>query len=107
MEGLKPPKAFAFETCNLGETWKAWRRGFEFFMVATQSDEKSEKIKTSILLTCIGERGRQIYETFDFNTPADKLKLGPVLHKFDSYCNPRSNKTIARHRFFTIRGTIF
>ena len=48
-------------------------------------------------------RLRQIYETFDFATVEDKLKLDPVLNKFDSYCNPRSNKTIARHRFFTYR----
>ena len=37
--------------------------------MATVSDAKSGKVKTSktsILLTCIGERDREIYETFEF-----------------------------------------
>ena len=93
MDQLKPPKTFVFGNGNVAETWKAWQKSFEFFMVATESDEKNDKIKTSILLTCIGERGREIYETFDFTDPADKLKLAPVLKMFDLYCNPRSNKT--------------
>ena len=49
------------------ETWKS---GFEFYMWATESDQKSDKIKASILLTCIGECGREIYETFDFANAA-------------------------------------
>ena len=63
-------------------------------MCATESDQKSDKIKTSILLTCIGERRHEIYQTFDFNTDTDKLKLQPVLAKFENYCNPRTDATI-------------
>ena len=70
-------------------------------MCATESDQKSNKIKTSILLTCIGEQGREIYQTFEFATDFDKLKLQPVLAKFENYCNPRTNTTIIRHKFFT------
>ena len=77
-----------------------WQKSFEFLQ---QSDEKNDKIKTSILLTCIGERGQEIYETFDFTGPADKLKLAPVLKMFELYCNPHSNQTIARHKFFVYR----
>ena len=86
---------------NLSEKWKTWKSGFDFYMCATVSDQKSDRIKASILLTCTGERGREIYETFDFANAADKLKLDPILQKFESYCNPRSNTTIMRHKFFT------
>ena len=103
MDQLKPPKPFVFGSGNLAETWKAWRKSFEFFMVATEADGKDDKIQTSILLTCIGDKGREIYETFDFADEADKLKLAPVLRKFESYCNPRANRTIARHKFFVYR----
>ena len=85
----------------MGQTWKTWREAFDFYLVATESDAKSDKIKTSILLTCIGERGREIYETFEFTTAGDSLKLNPVLDQFEAYCNPRSNTTINRHKFFT------
>ena len=103
MESLKPPKPFAFDASNMAEAWKSWKQAFDFYLVATESDGKSDKIKTSILLTCIGEQGRDIYQTFEF-TGADNMKLEPVLSKFSSYCNPRSNKTICRHKFFT-RGS--
>ena len=53
-----------------------------------------------IFLTCIGQKGREIYETFTFE-PGDEMKLAPVLHKFLKYCNPRKN--ILRHKFFTYR----
>ena len=102
MERLKPPGPLSFEG-NVAQTWKTWRKAFDFYLVATESDTKSDKIKTSILLTCIGDRGREIYETFEFATAGDSLKLNPVLDQFEAYCNPRSNTTINRHKFFTYR----
>ena len=67
MDQLKPPKPFVFGSGNIAETWKTWKRAFDFFMVATEADGKDDKIKTSILLTCIGDKGREIYETFDLS----------------------------------------
>ena len=64
--------------------------------------QKGDKIKTFICLTCIGQKGREIYETFTFE-PGNEMKLAPVLHKFSEYCNPRKNITILRHKFFTYR----
>ena len=39
---------------------------------------KGVKIKTSILLTYIGQKGREIYETFTYE-PGDEMKLIPFL----------------------------
>ena len=102
MERLKPPGPLPFEG-NVAQTWKTWRKAFDFYLVATESDTKSDKIKTSILLTCIGDRRREIYETFEFTTAGDSLKLNPVLDQFEAYCNPWSKTTINRHKFFTYR----
>eukprot|EP00794_Sanderia_malayensis_P021043 gene21043-23098_t len=102
MERLKPPGPLSFEG-NVAQTWKTWRKAFDFYLVATESDAKSDKIKTSILLTCIGECGREIYEIFEFATEGNALKLKPFLDQFEAYCNPRSNTTINRHKFFTHR----
>ena len=41
--------------------------------------------------------------TLVFANTAGKLKLDPILQKFESYCSPRSNTTIMRHKFFTYR----
>ena len=100
--GLSPPSPFTFEG-NLAESWKQWQKALDFYLTATESDSKSDKVKTSILLTCIGEKGREIYDTFEFENAGDKLKLKPVLKKFEEYCNPRSNTTFERHKFFTHR----
>ena len=102
MDKLRPPPPFSFEG-NVSQGWKIWQKHFQFFLTATESDTKSDKIKTSILLTCIGPKGRDIYETFTFEQDTDKLKLKPVLEKFTMYCNPRKNITILRHKFFTYK----
>ena len=54
MDQLKPPAPFGFEG-NISEKWKIWKKSFEFFMTATESDEKSDKVKTSIFLTCMDQ----------------------------------------------------
>ena len=81
MDRLAAPSPFSFEG-NISEKWKAWKNGFDFYMCATESDQKSDNVKSSILSTCIGERGREIYETFDFENAEDRLKLAPILEKF-------------------------
>ena len=66
-----------------------------------ESDGKSEKVKSSILLTCIGKRDGEIYNTFTFQTEEDKMKVSPILSKFTAYCNPRKNTTFLRYQFFS------
>lgn len=69
---------------------------------ATESDTKPGKVTTSIFLTCIGQKGREIYSTFVFGSPQDEIILEIVLTEFDGYCKPRKNLT-TRHRFFTCK----
>ena len=101
MDKLEPPQAFSFDG-NVSHSWKLWLKHFDFYLAATEKDTKGDKIKTSIFLTCIGQKGREIYETFTFE-PGDEMKLAPVLHKFSEYCNSKKNITILRHNFFTYR----
>ena len=49
----------------------------------------------------IVQKGREIYETFNFDNPGDEIKLLSVLEKFSEYCNPRKNITMLRQKFFT------
>ena len=105
MDRLKPPSSFSFDE-NVAQAWKSWKKTFQFFITATETDEKSEKVKTSTLLTCIGQRGREIYDTFTFTDAALSLNLKAVLEKFDEYCEPRKNTTMTRHKFFTHKQNI-
>ena len=63
MEGFNPPSPLIFEG-NISEQWKRWKQELDFYLVATEKDSKGDKVKLSILLTCIGEQGREIYNTF-------------------------------------------
>ena len=59
MDKLEPPSSLIFDG-NVAEQWKIWRQELELYLTATESDDKNDKAKTSILLTCIGKKGRLI-----------------------------------------------
>ena len=102
MDKLDPPSSLNFDG-NLAEQWKIWRQELEFYLTATKSDTKSYKIKTSVLLTCIGNRDREIYNTFTWENVGDNLKFNIVIEKFKEYCNPSTNVTFLRYQVFTCK----
>ena len=105
MEKIPAPGPLNFNQRNLHEAWRRWKEELILFLQATENDTKPGKVQTSILLTCIGAKGRDIYSTFTFEPDADKHVLGRVVEKFDTYCQPRKNLTFLRNRFFTCRQT--
>ena len=61
MDKLPLPGHLNFDIGNLSQSWKTWKQQFELFLAATESDTKSDKIKSSTLLTCIwGQRTRNL-----------------------------------------------
>ena len=102
MDKFEPPSSVYFDG-NVAENWDVWKQELELYLVATEKDGKLDKIKTSILLQCIGKQGREIYNTFTWTTDDDRLRFEAVLEKFDNYCQPRRNLTYLRHRFFLYR----
>ncbi|CAI9717435.1 Hypothetical predicted protein [Octopus vulgaris] len=101
MENLPHPKDLDFNQENLAAAWKKWKKEFNLFLIATESDMKPDKVKTSMFLTCIGSKGRDIHSTLDFDSPDEEMNLQRVIEKFDAYCEPRKNITFLRHKFFT------
>ena len=104
MSKFNPPKELSFEG-NLSENWERWKKEFKFYLTATESDEKGDDVKTSRLLTTIGEKARDVYYTFTFATEGDDMKLDPVIAKFDEYFSPRKNLPYTRFKFFTYNQT--
>ena len=101
MDKLEPQQSFSFEG-NVSQGWKIWLQHFEFYLTATEKDRKNGEVKTSVLLTCVGQE-REIYETFNFDNSGDEMRLASVLQKFSKYCNARKNITILCHKCFTYR----
>ena len=73
MDKLEPPQF-------LSHSWILWLKHFDFYLAATEKDTKGDKIQTSIFLTCIAQKVREISETSTFE-PGDEMKLTPVLHR--------------------------
>ena len=101
MDRLVHPKALVLEG-NLVENWKKWKQDFTIYMTATEYDGKDEKIKSSLLLHCIGEKSREVYHTFNFED-GEELIFNKIIEKFDEYFAPRKNITYSRYNFFTYR----
>ena len=101
---VPPPKELNLDSNeNISEAWKQWKKGFQFFLVATETDKKDDKVKTSTLLTCIGQRSREVYYNFTFDDPADAMKYETVIEKFDSHFCTKSNITFLRFKFFNVK----
>ena len=67
MDKFGPPSSMSFDG-NVAENWDVWKQELESYLVATENDGKLDKIKTLILLHCIGKQGREIYNTFTWTT---------------------------------------
>ena len=52
MDKLEPAQHFLFKG-NVSHTWKLWFYQFRFYSTATEKDNKDDKIKTSMQLTCM------------------------------------------------------
>ena len=64
------------------------------YITATEKTKKSDKVKSSILLTCIGPRGRKVYNTFAFDDNSMKMNFNCILQQFDDFCSPEKNVTV-------------
>ena len=103
MDSLKPPKELSLEsTSNLSETWKMWKQDFKIFLQATEADNKSNLVKSSILLHCIGKPCREVYNTFPFGEN-ENMDYDVIIAKFDEHFAPRKNLTFIRFTFLTAR----
>ena len=49
------PKELSFSG-NLSENWSSWKKKFGFYITATESNSKPDAVKTSRLLTALGEK---------------------------------------------------
>ena len=71
MDRFTPPDAMHFSE-NINKNWTKWKQELEFYILAIESEEKPERHKSIILSTCIGSKGREIYNTYNFENDEDK-----------------------------------
>ena len=103
------PKPLSFEG-NLAENYRRFREHWDLFE-KTELVERSQEVKCSYFLLCIGEEGREIYKTLSFTaaeTTTDEegtttwtRTVAEIKEAFKQYCEPRRNVTFERHKFNT------
>ncbi|GBN38205.1 Transposon Ty3-G Gag-Pol polyprotein [Araneus ventricosus] len=101
MDAFRPPAPLKFSIGNVKEKWRKWRQELENYLLATEKDERTDKIKIAILLNLLGSEGLEIFNTFKFEPPESQKNYSEVLQKFEEYCSPRQNVVYERYKFFS------
>ena len=96
---LPPPLPLEIHSTNASEKWKKFYRAWNSYIVATELNKKSEAVQLATLLTVIGEEAREVFATFTWEAEGDDAKIGIVIDKFKSYCEPRKKIPFEHYRF--------
>ena len=87
-----------WDSSNLPDAWKKFRQHAEL-MFSGPLNEKSEEEKCSYLLIWVGEKGRDIHNTWTDVTDENRKKLKTYYVKFEEYVTPKANPVCARYKF--------
>ncbi|KAK7877179.1 hypothetical protein WMY93_032102 [Mugilogobius chulae] len=96
MYGIPAPR-MDWDSANLPEAWRRFKQQAEL-MFSGPLREKEEPDKCSYLLLWIGEKGRDVYDTWTL-TADEAQKLKTYYDKYAAYITPKSNLIYARYRF--------
>ena len=109
MDNLLPkPREINFNSLNLAAIWKKWRQNVEFYLTAMMR-EKTEEEKYSVFLFLIGEQGRDIFNTMEWDKKVDArgnqaeeddITVKKLFERFEEYCLPKKNLVVERRKFF-------
>ena len=95
---LPPPKALVMDD-NVATNWKAWKKVWTRYEIATGISKQEPLVRVSTLLSVIGEDATKAFDTFEWGEAEDETKIEHVLAKFDAYCEPRTQVIYERYRF--------
>ena len=97
LTGLPIPR-MDWDNTNLPETWRKFQSTVEL-MFQGPLQPKDEAIKVSYLLLWVGERGREIADTWTDISEEDKKKLAPHYERFRKHVQPKLNPIFSRYKF--------
>ena len=92
-----PNPQMNWDSGNIEENWKKFLQHAKL-MFSGPLASKSEEQHVSYFLIWIGEKGRDIYNTWEL-TDEQRKKLDILYAKFKEYITPRSNKVFSRFKF--------
>ena len=93
-----PPPLSLSQPDSLAAPWKAWRRQWDNYTIATGLGEKSENVQVATLLTCLGPEALNLLDGLCPDED-DQKKVSIVLTKFEEFCVGTKNETFERYKF--------
>lgn len=92
-----PAPRMDWESQNLPNAWREFKQHVKL-LFSEPFRRKEETEKCSYLLLWIGEKGRDIYNTWTLTEDETKL-LKTYYDKFEAYVVPKANPIFARYKF--------
>ena len=103
LTGIPPPK-MDWESTNLIDAWKKFKQHVELILNGPLK-EKEELTKINYLLIWIGDKGRDVYNTWKL-TEDEKKSLEAHFKKFKEHVQPTLNPVFARYKYNNeVQGT--
>ena len=93
-----PTPVMNWEASNLPEAWKKFQQHVELVFNGPL-EKKSEKAKCTYLLLWIGEKGRDIFNTWSDVSEEERHKLATYYVRFKAHIQPKLNSIFARYKF--------
>lgn len=102
MEGFSVPSSpkMDWSSGNLPAAWRSFQQHCEFTFGGPLKC-KSEEQRCNYLMIWVGEKGRDVYNTWNLSSE-DAKKLSTYYQKFEEYVKPKSNNIFARYKFHNI-----
>lgn len=97
------PKAPVLNKGNVAKNWNLFELRLTRYLKATEKINKSDEVKTNLLLTCLDDFGCELYSNFTFQSEEERNNYDVVIKKFEEHCNPKKNVTASRYKFLTAR----
>ena len=99
---LPKPTEIDFDAGNLADAWKKWEQTIQLYLNVVMK-QKTEEVKYSVFLFIIGEKGREILNTWSLEkklgennqlTAEDDITIKLLMEEFEAYCFPKKNLMI-------------
>ena len=97
LSGIECP-VMQWDGDNLKENWRCLKQHVEL-MITGPLESRTEQEKCSYLLIWIGQKGRDIYNTWSDISDGGRKKLGTYYERFESHVSPKANPVFARFKF--------
>ena len=98
MATLAPCPVMNWEAQNLHDSWRKFKQHVELTF-AGPLKSKSEAEKVNYLLIWVGEKGRDVYNTWTDLTDDQRKKLATYYNRFETHVKPKHNTVFARYKF--------